>query len=125
MCVQETGCGTYLANAATANHEWRARLEAVGAVYLILATTTGQQYVGSATGTGGVWQRWLDYAATDHGGNQALQLLTETDPAYPNAFQYSLLYVFPNTMTRTEVLKLERRCMEKLGTKAHGLNLNL
>ena len=109
---------------AADNREWCIRLQAIGGVYLILATTTGQQYVGSATGTGGVWQRWMDYADTGHGGNRALRELTEADPAYPNAFQYSLLHVFPKTLTRAEALILERQCKNKLDTRVHGLNLN-
>ena len=67
---------------------------------------------------------WMEYADTGHGGNQALRELTETDTAYPNAFQYSLLHVFPKTLTRAEALILERQCKEKLGTRVHGLNQN-
>ncbi len=114
-----------LVDAPDANREWRARLEAVGGVYLVLAGTTGQQYLGSATGTRGIWGRWVEYAKTGHGGNKALRELIEANPAYPGAFQYSLLYVFPKTMTRAEALERERRCKEKLGTTAQGLNLNL
>ena len=123
------GCFVKILSVTLATTSATPACEAVGGVYLILATTTGQQYVGSATGNGGVWQRWMDYADTGHGGNlsgnQALQELTKTNSAYPNAFKYSLLYVFPKTLTRTAVLRLERRCMEKLGTRAHGLNLSL
>ena len=107
---------------ADANRAWRSRLEAVGGVYLILATTTGQQYVGSATGTGGVWARWMTYAQTRHGGNLGLRSLLEKDPNYPGGFQYSLLHVFPKTTTRAEALALERMCKEKLGSRAVRLN---
>src|SRR3989304_2747064 len=41
-----------------ANREWRDRLRAVAGIYLILATTTGAQYVGSAYGLEGIWGRW-------------------------------------------------------------------
>ena len=55
-----------------AHKEWRARLSAVAGVYLILATTTGKQYIGSAYGAEGIWGRWLAYARTGHGGNALL-----------------------------------------------------
>ena len=47
-----------LATQPDANRDWVAGLSAVGAVYLIVDSVTGEQYVGSATGTGGLWQRW-------------------------------------------------------------------
>ena len=96
----------------------------MGGVYLILATTTGQQYVGSATGTSGLWDRWQDYATTGHGGDAALRSLVACDSAYPQAFQYSVLYVFPKTLTEAEALERERRYKDKLGSRAYGLNLN-
>src|SRR6185503_3532080 len=58
----------YLFEHQEANSEWRARLAAVAGVYLILATTTGRQYVGSATGIEGLWGRWAAYAVDGHGG---------------------------------------------------------
>jgi hypothetical protein len=63
-----------------ANSEWKARLSAVAGVYLILATTTGQQYVGSAYGTDGIWGRWASYAADGHGGNKLLRDLGRQTP---------------------------------------------
>jgi hypothetical protein len=41
-------------------------------VYL-LTFGDGMQYVGSATGQGGFWQRWQDYLRTGNGGNQVLK----------------------------------------------------
>lgn len=41
---------------------WRSALSSVSGVYLITDTKTGKLYVGSATGEGGIWQRWCDYA---------------------------------------------------------------
>ena len=109
---------------ADANRDWRSRLEAVGGVYLILASGTGQQYVGSATGDGGIWARWAAYARTGHGGNEALKRLLKRNRAYPSGFVYSILQVFPKTFTRAEALAMERRYKDKLGSRAQGLNLN-
>jgi hypothetical protein len=107
-----------------ANAEWRARLAAVAGVYLIVATTTGQQYVGSASGAAGIWGRWSNYAVDGHAGNALLRELIEANPAYPKAFSYSLLQIVPRSYTRAEVLKLERRYKEKLGRRATDLNGN-
>ncbi len=107
-----------------ANAEWRARLSAVAGIYLILATTTGQQYVGSATGGEGVWGRWNEYAKNGHGGNKLLKKLIIDDPAYPQAFSYSILQILPPTFARSAVLESERRYKKKLGTRATGLNEN-
>jgi hypothetical protein len=43
---------------------WWSALSSVGGVYLVLDTATGKAYVGSAYGTGGIWQRWSAYAET-------------------------------------------------------------
>lgn len=114
----------YLQANPEANKEWRARLSAVSGVYLILAKTSGAQYVGSATGVEGIWGRWSAYAKNGHGDNVLLQNLISTDPLYPSAFLYSVLQVFPRTLTSAEVLKYERRFKAKLGTRAIGLNGN-
>src|SRR5207245_9343273 len=101
--------------------EWRARLAAVAGVYLILATTTGALYIGSACGTEGIWGRWAAYARDGHGGNMLLKELLAADPAYPAAFSYSILQILPKTFAREEVLEWERRYKEKLGSRAKGL----
>jgi hypothetical protein len=109
---------------ADAHHEWRSRLSAVAGVYLILAETSGELYVGSATGGEGIWGRWGEYARTGHGHNQQLKALMESDPAYPGAFRYSVLQIVPKSMSREEVLEREMGFKDKLGCRAHGLNLN-
>jgi hypothetical protein len=108
-----------------AHREWRARLKAVAGVYLIVATTTGSQYVGSAYGVEGIWGRWAAYASDGHGGNVLLKKLIEIeDPIYPAAFSYSILQILPMSSTRSVVLELERRYKEKLGRRAISLNAN-
>jgi len=105
-----------------ANREWRSRLAAVAGIYLILATTTGAQYVGSAHGTEGIWGRWAAYARDGHGGNKLLKHLIGKDSAYPEAFSYSILQILPKSFARSEVLAWEQRYKEKLGSRATGLN---
>jgi len=104
-----------------ANKEWRARLSAVAGVYLILARTTGAQYVGSAYGLEDIWGRWSDYARNGHGENRGLRMLIEKNSSYPAEFLYSILQILPKTLAKREVLNWEGRYMKKLGTR---LSLN-
>jgi len=113
-----------LINYPEAHQEWRAHLQAVAGVYLILASRTGELYVGSAYGAGGIWARWSEYAETGHGNNVQLRHLLQADPAYPQAFRFSILQILPKSLTVEEVCGYERRYKEKLGSRAHGLNLN-
>ncbi len=108
----------------TAHRDWKSSLSAVSGVYLILAQTTGQQYVGSAYGLDGIWGRWCQYAVNGHGGNMLLQELISKDTSYPASFRYSVLQVLPKSTTAAEVIQWERQYKIKLGSRATGLNLN-
>jgi hypothetical protein len=114
----------YLSAEVEANREWQARLSAVAGVYLILATTTGAQYIGSAHGSNGIWGRWQAYANNGHGGNKRLRELVSQNSAYPDAFTYSILQILPPTFAHSEVLKWEGLYKQKLGSRAVGLNEN-
>jgi hypothetical protein len=113
-----------LFNDADANREWRASLAAVAGVYLVLATKTGEQYIGSAYGTKGIWGRWAAYAASGHGNNAMLKELLDKDSSYPDAFTYSILQILPKSMKKREVVKYEQQLKKKLRTRATGLNGN-
>lgn len=106
-----------------AHRDWAAGLKAVGAIYLIVNSLTGQQYVGSATGEGGLWQRWCDYARTGHGGNLKMREVCEA-PGCPDAFYFSILETFSKTLTKEKAVELETFFKAKLGTRAFGLNAN-
>lgn len=107
-----------------AHREWRTHLSAVSGVYLILAETTGDLYVGSAYGQDGVWGRWRQYAKTQHGNNRMLRTLVDEDASYPESFRFSLLQILPKTMTKQEIIRREAIYKGKLGSRARGLNLN-
>jgi len=103
--------------------EWCRMLSATAGVYLILDQSSGKQYIGSASGTEGIWGRWKDYVATrDHGGNVELVKLLAADVQHGRHFQFTVLMTLPKTMTRPEVIKREYLFMKKLGSRAHGLN---
>ena len=107
-----------------AHRDWKASLSAVAGVYLILAETTGQQYIGSAYGLSGIWDRWMQYKANGHGNNKLLKELINSDPDYPNAFRYSVLQVLPKSTKDAEVIRWESQYKVKLGSRATGLNAN-
>jgi hypothetical protein len=109
-----------LFDAPDANSEWRARLSSVAGVYLILASRSGKQYVGSACGGDGIWGRWANYAATGHGGNVQLKQLMDADPSYPDQFTFSILQILSVTTTRDRVLRWEAHYKSKLGSPGRG-----
>ncbi len=59
------------------NHrpDWKAALENVKGVYLIIDKKNGKKYVGSAYGGAGVWARWSCYIGTGHGWTDELTIL--------------------------------------------------
>lgn len=107
-----------------AHRDWRIPLGAVAGVYLILAQRSGDLYVGSAYGEGGIWGRWRNYSISGDGGNVRLRELIKRDSAYPEQFRFSVLQILPKTMAPNEVLKREALYKHKLGTRATGLNSN-
>lgn len=108
----------------TANREWHRRLASVAGVYLVLDTKTGKQYVGSASGEGGLLGRWSSYALNGHAGNKQLQVLAEEDRTSIYNLQFSVLQTVDRSLSRAEVLALEQLHKVKLGSRAHGLNGN-
>jgi hypothetical protein len=116
---------TDLVKNSNAHRDWFSSLSAVSGVYLILAQSTGQQYVGSAYGLEGVWGRWTQYVLTGHGGNAKLKALLASDSAYPRAFRFSILQVLPKTTAPAEVIRWETLYKSKLGSRdTIGLNVN-
>lgn len=113
-----------LTNNHEANFDWKNHLSSVNGVYLILDTRTGNQYIGSACGNEGIWQRWCDYAKTITGGNAKLKELYQQDENCYKHFKYSILQTLPSNITQKEIVKIENLYKEKLGTRAFGLNLN-
>ncbi len=107
-----------------ANADWKHHLAAINGVYMILDTLTGQQYIGSAYGGEGIWQRWSDYARTGTGGNRELIRLLENDPHYARHFRFSLLQSLPSNITPREIIRIEGLYKEKFGSRAYGLNGN-
>jgi len=111
-------------NNQEANHTWYNKLSSVYAIYLILDTKTGKQYIGSASGRDGLWGRWKNYVDTIHGGNKSLiELIEKEGIEYKYKLQYSVLHVL-SASKGSEVEYYESLYKKKLGSRAFGLNEN-
>lgn len=108
----------------SSNHEWYHHLSAVNGVYMILDASTGMQYIGSAYGKEGIWQRWSEYARTITGDNKELKGLIAKDPNYHRHFRFSVLQTLPSNVTKDEIIRVESLYKNKLGSRVFGLNSN-
>ena len=87
---------------------WRSALSSVAGTYLIADTATGKLYIGKATGEGGIWQRWKDYASDGHGDNEKLKkLLNEEGSDRAKDFIYSVLEIADTHASEEDVLARE------------------
>lgn len=102
---------------------WHGALANVKGVYLITDTTTGTQYVGKASGSDGIWQRWCCYSKDGHGGNSELKkLLKEKGLEHKAHYQYSILEIADTHASENDILKRESYWMKVLLTRKFGLN---
>jgi len=111
-------------NNPVSNRQWKTALSSIYGVYLILNKKNGMQYVGSAYGNEGIWGRWSTYVRNKHGNNRLIKELLNSHPNHYKNFQFSILNIVPNTAMKEEVLRLEAKNKEKLGSKVFGLNDN-
>ena len=104
---------------------WKSALSNVKGVYLIVDTSTGKQYVGSAYGNDCIWQRWSEYAKNGHGGNVELKELLKTNgEEYKYNFKYSILEVCNMNLGNDYIIDRESYWKEVLLTRQFGLNRN-
>lgn len=113
-----------MVNSSDANRIWHQMLKSVSGIYLITDTKTGQLYVGSAYGKNGILGRWQTYVQTGHGNNVLLKELLANDPARKQDLAFTILQTLPTAQTAKEVIDTEKLYKQKLGSIAHGLNLN-
>ncbi|WP_198288852.1 GIY-YIG nuclease family protein [Methyloversatilis universalis] len=105
--------------------EWRSALSSVAGVYLITDSETGKKYVGSATGQGGIWNRWCAYSSTGHGGNVEIkQMMEDLGSDHARNLRYSILEIADTHASSSEVLQRESHWKDVLLTRKHGLNAN-
>lgn len=104
---------------------WRTALSSVAGIYLISDTESGKLYVGSATGEGGIWQRWSGYSATGHGGNKELvALMDEFGSESISGFRFAVLEIADTHASKDDVLARESHWKRVLLTRDFGFNAN-
>lgn len=112
----------YLVRSGTTS--WRTALGSVAGVYLISDTLTGKLYVGSATGEGGIWNRWCQYV-DGHGHNVELKRLVGADGIErAKRYRFSVLEIADTHASSSEVLERESHWKRVLLTRVHGWNAN-
>lgn len=105
---------------------WEAALSNIGGICIIVDTTKeGGQYVGSAYGGDGIWQRWIQYAKNGHGENKKLkEFLINKGSDYSDHFQFSILELCDLQVNADYVIKRESYWKNVLRTRDSGLNSN-
>lgn len=95
-------------------------------VYCLTDTYTGKLYIGSATGTDGVAQRWGNYLESKHGGNKKLiELYEEKGPEYfKKYFTYTIIEYFGLSYDSSKIIEREQYWKNCLDTIKHGYNDN-
>jgi len=107
--------------------DWKAALENVKGVYLIIDKNNGKKYVGSAYGDMGIWSRWSTYMTTGHGYNDELTKIIDEkglDYAREN-FRLSLLEYRPMKTDDEKIIERENYWKEALLSRGEfGYNKN-
>lgn len=108
--------------------EWKKALSSVKGVYCITDTSSGELYIGSASGDGeGIWQRWQSYADIDNltGGNKTFEDLKKAGAnRIIDNFTYSILEIFDMRTKRDDIIHRESYWKKVFQTIQHGMNNN-
>lgn len=98
---------------------WQTALKHWRGIYFIHDASDGKGYVGSAYGKDNIMGRWLNYAASGHGGNKRLLKLA------PENFRFSILQIVAHDLNADEVIAIESTWKDRLHTRGFsGLNEN-
>lgn len=111
-------------------------LSKVNGVYLILDPVDNKQYVGSASGSEGIYGRWKTYAKTEgkggndeEGANKKLSLHLNKNKKRYLELQFSILAVLYKTgndkRDKDAAIELEQIYKDKLGSRNPNTGLNL
>lgn len=101
-------------------------LKSITGVYCLTDTNTGKLYIGSATGSEGVAQRWGNYFDSKHGGNKRLIELHKEkgDEYFEKYFTYSLIEYFGLSYDPEKVKEREQYWKKCFSTIQNGYNDN-
>jgi hypothetical protein len=106
------------------NRSWYNALSSVAGIYLILDSSTGRQYIGSAYGYDGIWGRWSSYARECSGGNVILRSEIERNHEFYKGLRYSIVRVLEPGISKDQVVAIESINKRKFGSRSFGLNDN-
>jgi hypothetical protein len=101
---------------------WKTALQNQKGVYLIIDTSNGKKYVGSAYGQNMLLGRWQSYVKTGHGGNTELRKLSIDH--IRNYFRFSILDIYKSTIDDQLIIQRESWWKEVLQTRGFGYNEN-
>jgi len=108
--------------------DWKAALSSVKGIYLIVDTSNGKKYVGSAYAQAGFWSRWACYIGTGHGWNDELvKLIKQKGQTYAlKNFRLSVLEYMAKATPKDLILEREAHWKRALFTRKneHGYNAN-
>ena len=113
-----------IVNDFTLYENWHTALSSIYAIYLIVDTLSGKQYVGSAYGTGGLLGRWKCYIDKKHGDDKGIIELLHDFPDRYQFFQFSILQILPKNITADEVISIESLYKRKFLSIMFGMNRN-
>lgn len=101
-------------------------LKQISGVYCLTDTSNGFLYIGSATGEGGVANRWGNYIESKHGGNKKLIELYNQKGAvhFEQYFTFTLLEYYGMSYDPVKIIEREQYWKKCLDTIKHGYNDN-
>lgn len=105
---------------------WKTALSSVKGIYCITDKSTGQLYIGSASGDGGgIWQRWSAYGDVNNltGGNKTfIELKNQGADYIIDNFTYSILEIFDMRTKREDIIRREEFWKRVFQTVKFGMN---
>lgn len=105
---------------------WKNALSSVKGVYCITDKSTGQLYIGSASGDNeGIWQRWSAYASVSNltGGNKTFEELKKNGADYIiDNFTYSIIEIFDMRTDPKYIIQREEHWKNVFKTVQFGMN---
>lgn len=105
---------------------WVTALKNQKGVYLLVDTSNGKKYVGSAYGGNMILGRWECYIRSGHGGNEGLKELVNKKGVQhiQDNFYFTILDVFNENVPDQMIIDRETYWKEVLLTRKHGYNKN-
>lgn len=98
--------------------DWVTMLKEVNCIYCILDASNGRLYVGSTYNHQGILGRWVQYAATGHGGD--MDLVKKGEVYCKANLKWSILETLPLNISAHDAIERETLWKEKLGVRRFG-----